>query len=1580
MKYIILILLAALAIPFAARSQAVILKTDTVSISCSSTDTLLMPVRVRNFKGVASVQFTLQWVAPQLKFIYVTPGPGNVFLPGAQIGFDTSSVLLNQGKLAFTWTRVGGTSFPDDTPIFFVAFKRVGGPYSPVAFSSIPVVVELTDKNGDELLHTLMNGGVLPVDTVPPTITCPPNSTLQSNGPVAVNGISPTSVADNCTVQQVGWSVTGATTGNFPTDPDASGAIFNLGSSTVVYKVTDVGNATATCSFSIMVEPSNTSDTLAILAGSGNASCGTGFAMPITALNFDSLGSLQFSINWNPLVLKFDSVSITGSALNSSVSNTNFGTSQTANGLLAFSWTSPTSLNGGTTISNGGLLFKVYLSPVAGSSGMAQVQFGDVPAFREAYEASLPPEEVPVVYIPGQINISDIVPPSLTCPQNIGVQALPGEITANITTAAPAVPPSDNCSGNVALTYAQTGATNNTGTGNANGDYNAGTTTVTYTATDVAGNTATCSFQVFVDAGKPLLLVLDSIEIPCGSSAPKNIAVNVTVGNFKDLLGLQFSIKWDTNALNLVNITNVDPGSMLTATSNAFIYADTALGIFRFLGGPPSGTWPSLPDGSTIFTLNFKVNGAGSISPLEFLGPFDAVNSIFQSVLVSTQNGGFKSTADVNPPEFVFCPSDTLVVPTGPGCNATLNFQAIVKDDCSGVKSLVSNQNDNIYEPGTTDVTFTATDSAGNSSKCMFQVLVEPSTILKLKNCPPQLVTGYATAGSCEGPAFWQEPQITNVCDFSAVKITANHQSGDIFTVNTTVQVTYMAEDTLTGSFDLCFWTVVVLDTLAPKLTCPKDTMLAPNSFSCSAKADFAPIATDNCTTSVTLTSTPLKLSDNFPTGKTLMTVVATDATGNFSQCQFSVTVVDNEAPFFTCPQDTVVSTGLDSCARRVFWVTPQAFDNCDTTILFPTTTTPSGSIFQLGKTTVTYQSTDASGNKAVCTFLITVKDDESPQLACPVSLLINLPAAQCDTALTWEPVQATDNCTLMSLDSTGTWGVFPAGTTQIMYTATDMEGNTSTCSFSITAKDSVRPLFENCPKDTMVNTTDPCGLVLNWQAPTAKDNCTPPNELIFMSSKNPADTLPIGETGILITVADASGNIDTCKFNISIVSTIVPGLDSIPASQMLIGCEAIASWKPPVVKGFCTPPDPVITSDYAPGDTFKLGTTVVTYKVTDAKGITYTATFSITVSETVPPVLSGCPKDSIVVTTAGTILSGAGPFLTNVTAGVDCSGALLTFVTPVATDNCGLAVVEQTTGQAPGTLFVPGSSVLTFKATDASGNSTLCSVKVTVQGIPAPTISISKPVGCPGESATITTTNIPGATYVWKKDATTLPDNDFEISVTEAGTYSVELTIGSCKAQPVTVAYEVAQKPDAVDDFTLTIDPGKTDTFNVLINDTYSATDFKVKLLSTIAGLDTVAGKPGFFRYTASAQGGKPSFLYEICSMTCPNLCDMATVTITVRETDCTFVPNIITPNNDSENDVLVIPCLQGNLNFRSNTLVVYNQWGDKVFEASPYKNDWNGTLNNEAGKDLPDGTYFYIFKPGPNEAVLRGFVEIYR
>lgn len=111
----------------------------------------------------------------------------------------------------------------------------------------------------------------------------------------------------------------------------------------------------------------------------------------------------------------------------------------------------------------------------------------------------------------------------------------------------------------------------------------------------------------------------------------------------------------------------------------------------------------------------------------------------------------------------------------------------------------------------------------------------------------------------------------------------------------------------------------------------------------------------------------------------------------------------------------------------------------------------------------------------------------------------------------------------------------------------------------------------------------------------------------------------------------------------------------------------------------------------------------------------------------------------------------------------------------------------------------------------------------------------------------------------------------------------------------------------------------------------------------------------------------------YTICYLECPELCDSASISINIIDSACT-ASNIITANGDGVNDLFKISCLEQNL-YPENRLVIFNQWGDIVFEAAPYLNDWDGSYQREL---LPSGTYFYILELGRNEATINGYIVL--
>ncbi|MBL7713550.1 MAG: gliding motility-associated C-terminal domain-containing protein, partial [Chitinophagaceae bacterium] len=98
---------------------------------------------------------------------------------------------------------------------------------------------------------------------------------------------------------------------------------------------------------------------------------------------------------------------------------------------------------------------------------------------------------------------------------------------------------------------------------------------------------------------------------------------------------------------------------------------------------------------------------------------------------------------------------------------------------------------------------------------------------------------------------------------------------------------------------------------------------------------------------------------------------------------------------------------------------------------------------------------------------------------------------------------------------------------------------------------------------------------------------------------------------------------------------------------------------------------------------------------------------------------------------------------------------------------------------------------------------------------------------------------------------------------------------------------------------------------------------------------------------------------------------------TYVVSEVQCDLsvrIFDVITPNGDGVNDLMVI---QGSEFYPKNILQIVDKWGDLVYEKSPYNNTFNG-VDSKNGKELPSGTYYYIFKL--NEANKTGGDNVFK
>src|SRR5262249_53363901 len=151
-----------------------------------------------------------------------------------------------------------------------------------------------------------------------------------------------------------------------------------------------------------------------------------------------------------------------------------------------------------------------------------------------------------------------------------------------------------------------------------------------------------------------------------------------------------------------------------------------------------------------------------------------------------------------------------------------------------------------------------------------------------------------------------------------------------------------------------------------------------------------------------------------------------------------------------------------------VFNVT--AMDNCGIASLV--SVPDSGSPFSMGATVITSIATDVNGNTAICSFTVTVVDDQKPVIHCPADITVKAADGLCTSNVVFN-VTAMDNCGIASLVSVPDSGSpFSMGATVVTSIATDVNGNTSACSFTVTVVDDQKPVIV-CPADITVKATD---------------------------------------------------------------------------------------------------------------------------------------------------------------------------------------------------------------------------------------------------------------------------------------------------------------------------------------------------------------------------------------------------------------------------------------------------------------------------------------------------------------------------
>jgi len=132
-----------------------------------------------------------------------------------------------------------------------------------------------------------------------------------------------------------------------------------------------------------------------------------------------------------------------------------------------------------------------------------------------------------------------------------------------------------------------------------------------------------------------------------------------------------------------------------------------------------------------------------------------------------------------------------------------------------------------------------------------------------------------------------------------------------------------------------------------------------------------------------------------------------------------------------------------------------------------------------------------------------------------------------------------------------------------------------------------------------------------------------------------------------------------------------------------------------------------------------------------------------------------------------------------------------------------------------------------------------------------------------------------------------------------------------------------------------------------------------------------------------AYSQGVNPFHRYNaigsyVVTLTAENIgqCrDTFSIEVCVDPAELVFYGSF-TPNGDGTNDFFEIDYLGA---YPNNSLKVFNRYGNLIYQAAPYNNDWNG-VSSETGSEVPDGAYFYILDRGDGSTPTNGDVVIMR
>ena len=1025
------------------------------------------------------------------------------------------------------------------------------------------------------------------------------------------------------------------------------------------------------------------------------------------------------------------------------------------------------------------------------------------------------------------ITLTDVSPPTILCPSSIDVSTsvdgmfdcfaggLP--LDATIT---------DNC-GNYTTSYTVTNPNVNpvvlTSPNDASaGDelFPVGVNTVTYTVTDISGNTNTCSFTVTVTDNEDPMWLPSAITDHPNILAQNYDAINHIRSVVLDCNDPYYATTLDslTNIYKPSIVDNCDPipGVFLSSTQDSTLDCETRFGItnvysirgISYYGEDVSGNVTDTLYQVIIYTSDHEgpdYADAGAVVPS---GPVtEGPVGVFTAPTLTLNISNFDPT--VCGIDFTLPANSSILVATAVDCQ-TIDYTAgwsispSIGTPLPGTASGPGNDPSQFLGAGSYTITYNSTDPCGNASMYLLDLVIVDDVTPTITGCPSNITAIPSEAGNCYATVSWLRPAADDNCDTIINPSTCNYTDpfGNTYPIIKGVTTDYGV----------------------------------------------------------------------FPVGTSTIHYVFTDVNSNTSTCEFTVTVVDVEAPTITCsgnqnlnsicinsvvPDYTGLANVYDNCPNNGFTVTqiPPAG-----TLVSTVTTLVAGSTFN-----VSLKVTDAAGNPSPdplggsneCTFTVTLFDNDAPIPSLAVLPSIdpnNTTAASCPPYILYAPTATDCNGDLIYGQASIAGATYTAGPPPyyslspndyvINWTYDDGNGNIATQIQTVKViTDAVTPVLD-CPANiavnadpgvcnatgiaglTMIDVSPHVGGLMNYPGMLSNnqgiDNCdivnfyysvTGATTIAKSSGANVGiNSLNVGVNTVTYYGQDALGHEGTCTFTVTVNDNQAPTFNCGPSVLIQTGpsgndavqgdCKytvgasdlslditnpadncGVASvthsllFKVPASAGYTAGPSgsslagTVFTLTGVP---FNSAIYTIRWTVTDVNGNTSTCNQVIIVRDNVAPVIT-CKPNATKTTSQDGILG-------------DCFyKANGTEFDATATDECDNSVfLTHNYGPAPSfsTLananFPVGTTIVTWTAVDNAFNVSTCSMTITVTDDEVPTFTY-----CPSNVILPNTTGDCSNFVVWERPSlTSLFGPDVIDNCSSAAQINITETINNASVQ----------------------------------------------------------------------------------------------------------------------------------------------------------------------------------------------------